>query len=115
HPRRTHRGRRARRRAAARRGGRGDLMPVAGTAPAPSVAPAPTSTPGPLVPLPDDLLAPAPHPADLAPGAAAGEVAVVTREGVVESRHLGHGVLVDPDGAVVAEVGDPSTTLFPRS
>lgn len=67
------------------------------------------------MPLPDDLAPPAPHPADVAPGAAAGEVAAVTRGGVVESRHLGHGVLVAPDGEVRASVGEVSTTLLPRS
>ncbi len=51
--------------------------------------------------------------ADLA--AAAGEIAVVTRSGIVESRHLGHGALVDPDGVVVAAVGTPDTGVFPRS
>lgn len=67
------------------------------------------------MPLPDDLTPPTRHPADVAPASDAGEVAVVTRGGVVESRHLGHGVLVDPDGEVVAAVGDPATTLLPRS
>lgn len=65
--------------------------------------------------LPDDLLAHEPHPADVAPGDRAGEVAIVTRSGVVESRHLGHAALVDPDGEIVVAVGDPSTTIYPRS
>jgi L-asparaginase II len=45
----------------------------------------------------------------------AGELAVVVRNGVIESRHVGHGALVDPDGRVVASVGDPTTTIYPRS
>lgn len=67
------------------------------------------------MPLPDELLAHDPHPADLAPGDRAGELAIVTRSGVVESRHLGHAALVDPDGRLVVTVGDTSTTVFPRS
>ncbi len=65
--------------------------------------------------LPDDLFTHEPHPADLAPGDRAGELAIVTRSGVVESRHLGHAALVDPDGQVVAAVGDVTTTFYPRS
>lgn len=65
--------------------------------------------------LPDDLLDHTPHPADVAAGEAAEEVAVVVRSGVVESRHLGHAVLVDPDGEVVVAVGEPTTTFYPRS
>ena len=65
--------------------------------------------------LPDVLLHHAPHPADIAPGDRAGEVAIVVRSGVVESRHLGHGVAIGPDGDVVASVGDETTTVFPRS
>lgn len=56
-----------------------------------------------------------PHPADIAPAGRAGEVAIVVRSGVVESRHLGHAVLVAPDGEVVVAVGDPTTAFFPRS
>lgn len=67
------------------------------------------------MPLPDDLLAHEPHPADVAPGDRAGELAIVTRSGVIESRHLGHAALVDPDGEIVAAVGDPTTTVYPRS
>jgi L-asparaginase II len=67
------------------------------------------------VTLPDDLLHHTPHPADVAPGAAAGELAVVVRSGVVESRHVGHAVLVAPDGEVAAAVGEATTTFYPRS
>jgi L-asparaginase II len=45
----------------------------------------------------------------------AGELAVVVRNGVIESRHVGHGVLVDPGGHVVASVGDAATPIYPRS
>ena len=65
--------------------------------------------------LPDELLHHAPHPADVAPGERAGELAIVVRSGVVESRHLGHAMLLDPDGQVVATVGDPTTSVYPRS
>ena len=67
------------------------------------------------MPLPDELLHHTPHPADVAPATRAGELAIVVRSGVVESRHLGHGALVGPDGEVVATVGDPTTAFYPRS
>ena len=67
------------------------------------------------MPLPAHLTTHHPHPADVAGGSVAGELAVVVRSGVVESRHLGHAVLVDPDGEVVVSAGDPRTTFFPRS
>lgn len=47
--------------------------------------------------------------------AAAEPLAVVTRSGFVESRHSGHAVVVDAGGAVLARVGDPDATCFPRS
>lgn len=56
-----------------------------------------------------------PPPPDVATGRLAGELAVVTRSGIVESRHLGHAVLVDPDGEVAVAVGEPTTTVYPRS
>jgi len=62
--------------------------------------------------VPDD---PTSHPASVRDASRAGELAVVVRNGVVESRHVGHGVLVDPDGQVVASVGDPTTPIYPRS
>ena len=67
------------------------------------------------MPLPDELLHHAPHPADVAPATRAGELAIVVRSGAIESRHVGHGALVDPDGEVVATVGDPTTAFYPRS
>lgn len=54
----------------------------------------------------------APH---VAPGRVAGELAIVTRSEMVESRHLGHAVLVDPRGEIVVAVGEPTTTVYPRS
>lgn len=67
------------------------------------------------MPVPTDLTTHVPHRADLAPGNRAGELAIVTRSGVVESRHLGHAALVDPDGQVAAAVGEVTTTFYPRS
>lgn len=46
---------------------------------------------------------------------AAGTLAEVVRGGVVESAHLGHLVVLDPDGAVILSVGEPTTTIWPRS
>lgn len=43
------------------------------------------------------------------------ELAVVTRAGVVESRHLGSAVLTGSDGSVVARLGSPEGIIFPRS
>ncbi|HKJ56444.1 MAG TPA: asparaginase [Nitriliruptoraceae bacterium] len=45
----------------------------------------------------------------------AGELAVVTRSGFIESRHFGHAAVVDDTGALVRSVGDPDTPCFPRS
>ena len=42
-------------------------------------------------------------------------VAEVVRSGLVESRHRGVAVGVDPDGEVMWSLGDPSTVVFPRS
>lgn len=53
--------------------------------------------------------------ADVAPGDRAGELAIVVRGGVVESRHVGHACVVAPDGEVVVTVGAGDTPVFPRS
>lgn len=45
----------------------------------------------------------------------AGLLAQVVRGDLVESEHLGHLVLVGPDGAVVASIGDPEAVIWPRS
>jgi L-asparaginase II len=43
------------------------------------------------------------------------ELAVVTRSGIVESRHLGTLVALDADGSVALAVGDLDGTVLPRS
>jgi L-asparaginase II len=43
------------------------------------------------------------------------ELAVVERDGVPESRHLGAAVLVDAGGRVIEALGDPSALIYPRS
>lgn len=42
-------------------------------------------------------------------------VAEVVRSGLVESRHRGTAVRVDPDGRTVWSLGDPGVVIFPRS
>jgi L-asparaginase II len=43
------------------------------------------------------------------------ELAVVERDGIPESRHLGAAVLVDADGRVVESLGDTRALIYPRS
>lgn len=43
------------------------------------------------------------------------ELAVVERDGIPESRHLGAAVLVDADGRVIEQLGDPHALIYPRS
>jgi L-asparaginase II len=43
------------------------------------------------------------------------ELAVLVRSGLEESRHLGAGVVVSPDGAVLRSVGDVGASIYPRS
>ena len=43
------------------------------------------------------------------------ELAVVTRSGLVESRHLGSLLALDADGAVALSLGDVDATVLPRS
>lgn len=59
--------------------------------------------------------APAQTPIHTASAADSAELAVVTRAGIVESRHLGSAVLMGPDGAVLASLGAPGSVIFPRS
>lgn len=47
--------------------------------------------------------------------APAGPLAVVVRGGSVESVHVGHLVVLAPDGGVRLAIGDPDVTLWPRS
>ncbi|WP_235503532.1 asparaginase [Aeromicrobium sp. Root344] len=42
-------------------------------------------------------------------------LAEVVRSGLVESRHRGVAVGVDPSGEVIWSIGDPGTVVFPRS
>jgi L-asparaginase II len=46
---------------------------------------------------------------------APGPLAVVVRGGRVESVHLGHLVVLRPDGSVLLRVGDPDAAIWPRS
>ncbi|MGM0928430.1 MAG: asparaginase [Actinomycetota bacterium] len=43
------------------------------------------------------------------------ELAVVERNGFIESRHLGSAVVMAADGTVVTELGDITAPIFPRS
>ncbi|HEX2246188.1 MAG TPA: asparaginase [Arthrobacter sp.] len=43
------------------------------------------------------------------------ELAVVERNGFIESRHLGSAVVMAADGSVVTELGDITAPIFPRS
>ena len=42
-------------------------------------------------------------------------LATVERSGFTESVHLGHAVLIDPDGSVIESWGSPAEPFFPRS
>jgi len=43
------------------------------------------------------------------------ELATVERGGFIESRHAGAAIVLDPDGTVAKQLGDPSALIFPRS
>lgn len=43
------------------------------------------------------------------------ELAVVTRDGFVESRHIGSAVVLDTEGTVVGRYGNPDAPVYPRS
>ncbi|GAA4665966.1 asparaginase [Frondihabitans cladoniiphilus] len=43
------------------------------------------------------------------------ELAVLSRSGFDESRHLGAAVVVGPDGAVLRSLGDAAASIYPRS
>ena len=53
--------------------------------------------------------------ADTATVAESAELALVTRAGAVESRHIGSAVVVGPGGEVLQSVGAPQKPIFPRS
>ena len=57
----------------------------------------------------DTLRALAPHPLDFV------EVAVLERDGLVESRHRGLAALVDPDGKLIDHLGNSKRVIYPRS
>ena len=42
-------------------------------------------------------------------------LAEVSRSGFVEGVHIGHAVIVSPQGEVVESWGDPNRVIFPRS
>lgn len=43
------------------------------------------------------------------------ELATVTRDGFVESRHVGSAVVLDPEGEIVGSYGAPEALVYPRS
>lgn len=43
------------------------------------------------------------------------ELAVLSRSGMVESRHLGTAIVLGPDGATVRALGNPDALIYPRS
>jgi len=45
----------------------------------------------------------------------AAELAVVERSGFIESRHAGSAIVLDPDGTMIAALGDTSAPILPRS
>lgn len=53
--------------------------------------------------------------ADTATVAESAELAVVTRAGAVESRHIGSAVVIGPGGETLQSVGAPQKPIFPRS
>jgi len=59
--------------------------------------------------------APAATPAVTPAVASLAELATVTRSGLIESRHFGSLVAVDPSGATVLELGTPDAVILPRS
>lgn len=52
------------------------------------------------------------HPLEVAGSV---ELAVLTRSGMVESRHIGAAAVVDADGTLVRSLGDASASIYPRS
>lgn len=63
-----------------------------------------------------DRPAPAAAPISAAPAVdRLAELAVVVRSGLVESRHFGSLVAVDPNGSTLLELGTPDARILPRS
>lgn len=53
--------------------------------------------------------------AETFPASSARELAVVVRNGFVESRHLGSAIVIDQHADVIREIGDPQAPVIPRS
>ncbi|MBG6239687.1 L-asparaginase II [Mycetocola sp. CAN_C7] len=49
------------------------------------------------------------------PAASAVELAIVTRSGFVESRHVGSAIVLDQHADIIRSLGDPNAPVFPRS
>lgn len=56
-----------------------------------------------------------PAPTSVPTVASLAELAIVTRSGLIESRHFGSIVAVDPSGVTVLELGTPDAVILPRS
>lgn len=62
-----------------------------------------------MIKISDTLRALEPHPLDFV------EVAVLERDGLVESRHRGLAALVGPDGKLIDHLGATKRVIYPRS
>jgi L-asparaginase II len=62
-----------------------------------------------MIKISDTLRALEPHPLDFV------EVAVLERDGLVESRHRGLAALVGPDGKIIDHLGATKRVIYPRS
>jgi L-asparaginase II len=62
-----------------------------------------------MIKISDTLRALEPHPLDFV------EVAVLERDGLVESRHRGLAALVGPDGKLIDHLGPAKRVIYPRS
>lgn len=62
-----------------------------------------------MIKISDTLRALLPHPLDFV------EVAVLERDGLVESRHRGLAALVGPDGKLIDHLGATKRVIYPRS
>jgi L-asparaginase II len=62
-----------------------------------------------MIKISDTLRALAPHPLDFV------EVAVLERDGLIESRHRGMAALVGPDGKLIDHLGATKRVIYPRS
>jgi L-asparaginase II len=62
-----------------------------------------------MIKISDTLSALEPHPLDFV------EVAVLERDGLIESRHRGMAALVGPDGKLIDHLGATKRVIYPRS